>query len=242
MISLIISSIIIGSVASLYFGQMKIAKWLYSKYNVKFNHGMQGDKTVCLTIDDVPYNHLSFSKILKTLDAHQIYVTFFIISSFVNADNIQLLISAVQSGHHLANHGKYDKQHTSLTYEELEEEIKDCEMVIDTIYELANEENKKTHDGLIEKPNTKYYRPGCGFVNQTIYEYCNKNNYTIVLGNVYPCDPQIPFGSINNMYILGSIRENDIIILHDRQWTADALDILLVRIKNKGYIVTSLAN
>lgn len=235
----LIISLVVGSVASVYLCQMKIVKWLCSKYDIKYSHGTPGDKTVYLTINNVPYEKQTFSKILDTLNNRGVKATFFVISSLVNYENVELLISAVKQGHHLANNGKYNRKHTNLSYEELKEEIEDCEVVINNIYRLANEQNE-SYNSHITQPVIKYYRPPCGYINDTIDEYCKENNYKIVLGNIYTCDPHIPFGCINNLYVTTFLKENDIISIHDRNWTAESLDDLIMEINNKEYIITNL--
>ncbi len=47
-------------------------------------------------------------------------------------------------------------------------------------------------------------------------------------------------GTINKMYILWHLKQNDIIILHDRKWTPDMLEGLLKEIISRGHFVTNL--
>ncbi len=53
-----------------------------------------------------------------------------------------------------------------------------------------------------------------------------------VHGTNYPSDPHIPFEFINKMYLLCHLKQNDIIILHDRKWTTKMLDNFLMKITN----------
>ena len=96
-------SVIVGSFL-IYWYKMKLAKYIYKKYDkIVWNNNQNH---VSLTIDDAPYTKESFQNILNILNKYNIKATFFIISSYVNNDNWQLLIDAVKNGHHLANHGK----------------------------------------------------------------------------------------------------------------------------------------
>lgn len=212
----------------IYWNQMRIARYLFKKYDILWENT---NNEIILTFDDVPYDNRSFDKLLKVLEKHKVVATFFVISSFVNDDNIKLLTKAVYKGHHLANHGKTNKRHSSLTHTELHDEIFSCQKLITEIYNEAN----------IPPPDIMYYRPGCGHVNKLINDYCVKNGYKIVLGTNYPCDPLVPLGFINKFYIERHLKQNDIIILHDRKWTPDMIDRLLKE-KSINTKFTSLAN
>lgn len=223
-----------------YWYQMDIARLLYEKYGVvfdikdlqkKFNPKSHlKNKQIVLTIDDVPNDPESFSRILNALDKTDSKATFFVISSYVTHDMYDLLIRAVKSGHHLANHGQTDKLHALMTKDELNIEISHCQKIIDDIYQHAN----------MDSPNIFYYRPGCGHVSDTIYEYCKEYGYIIVLGSNYCSDPQITSATVNKLYVLSHLKDDDIIILHDRDHTSKMLEDLLFSIKSKGYNITSL--
>ena len=99
-------------------------------------------------------------------------------------------MEAVINGHHLANHGKTNSIHALKSYYDLNLELTDCQRAIEDIYRQARR----------CIPFVKYYRPGCGYVNDVIESYCKNNNYKIVLGSNYPSDPTIPIGKINKFY------------------------------------------
>ena len=229
------SSIFLTGVLSLllvtYLHKMKMAEFMYTGNGVIFNIDRTGN-CVCLTIDDVPYDVSAdtFSKILDALKNHGAKATFFVISSLVNEENKPLLVKSVQDGHHLANHGRSNRMHARLSSNDLIAEIEDCERLIGEIYGLAG----------MEAPSVKYYRPGSGFVSKAILDYCSEKDYRIALGSNYPSDPQIWSGFVIRNYVLHRLQRNDIIILHDRKWTADALDGLLGEIKKRDYDVVSL--
>jgi peptidoglycan/xylan/chitin deacetylase (PgdA/CDA1 family) len=211
-----------------YWYKMKIAKYILKKYKIVWDSGKNG--SIALTIDDVIWSEQSFTQILDILERKNVSATFFVISSLVNDKNIHLLIKAVKSGHHLANHGKTNCCHANLSPSALHEEIFHCEKLIINIYEKA-----KTC-----MPLSSYYRPGCGYVNKHISSYCKKHGYKIILGSNYPSDPFIRIGIINKMYVLYHLQKNDIIILHDRQWTADILEELITEILRRGHKITNI--
>lgn len=230
LITLLISSFFIGGISTAYWKQMKLAKYLFNKYDVIYHTSKD---MVTITVDDVPYTKESFKQIIHGFDNQEVKATFFVISSLATEETIEILIETVKNGHHLANHGKTDSRHASLSKENLIDEIMSCERFIESIYQKAG----------VEKPEIKYYRPGCGFVNSVISSVCDELNFKIVLGSNYPSDPQVIFGTINNWYVRQHLKPNDIIILHDRSWTANSIENLIKEIKKYhkiGNLVSSL--
>ena len=122
---MIILSIVV--IILVYFLPKNIIKCL-NKWNDRIFFFTNNDK-ICITIDDAPYGE-SFISILDILEHHNIHVTFFIISSFVNENNKHLLLRAIKDGHQLANHGKTDSMHVLMTYNQIKDEIEDCQNLI----------------------------------------------------------------------------------------------------------------
>lgn len=212
---------------------LDIGRWILNKYNIIWNirtNELCVKDKVYLTIDDVPTDNY-FEEILDILDNFNIKATFFVISSQVTTTNKHLLIRAVKSGHHLANHGKLNKMHALYTQTQLLSELINCEQIIENIYIEAE----------IESPKIKYFRPGCGIVNGIIETTCMDLGYKIVLGSVYPSDTKLPFPNLLAWYIRNKTKYGDIIILHDRSHTSSTLAKSLPYLKQK-YLITCLPN
>ena len=129
-----------------YINQMKIAKWWFKCYNIIWT--INKKQSVSITFDDAIYkNGKSFKKIIETLNKHKCNATFFIIASYVNVENINLLVSAVKNGHHLANHGKYNTRHAGLTYDELDNELTTCNKLIEKSEQVGFQEAEINIDG-----------------------------------------------------------------------------------------------
>lgn len=195
--------------------KMEIAEIIFSKYDVTFR---LNNKIPILTIDDAPYSskfqNLSLEKILNVLNNYNAKATFFVISSYVDDTNKHLLINALKNGHHLANHGMTNIPHFFQTENEFKNEFLNCKFLIERLYKEAN----------ISLPKINYFRPASGIVNSIISKVTKEFNHKIVLGTIYSEDPHIPISYYNSWYIINKIRsKNDIIIMHDRSWTALAL-------------------
>lgn len=223
---------------------MDLAKWYYNNMNYDnvdydilwtFNDAnnietcSKPDKNIYLTIDNV-INNDSFEEILDVLDEFNAKATFFVISSLVNEQNINLLARAVKSGHHLANHGQTNCRHFLSSYSKLYNEITDCEKLIEKIYLKNN----------VQIPIIKYFRPGYGYVSSDIDKICKSIKYKIVLGSIYPQDTKLPFPNLIYYYIKSKVKPNDIIILHDRKFTPSVLKKTLRYLKNNDWSVKSL--
>lgn len=213
---------------------MNIAEYLFSGYENIIYRSNVGK--IILTIDDVPYdqNGTELEKILNVLKKHNNTATFFVISSQINEINKPILIKALKEGHHLANHGKFNTMHALYGKTSFKEEIEHCEYALNVLYEEAE----------IQKPITKYFRPGVGYVTNVINDYCKDNNYSIVLGTIYPSDAKIRWKWLNEYYVTKHLNNtsDDVIILHDRYWTAEMLDNLFTNTKLKTYSCTIMDN
>lgn len=185
------------------------------------------DKKIYLTFDDVPYDDDTFKEILCRLEKYNFTATFFIISDYVkpNSPQYQNLVKAVQSGHHLGNHGQTNTMHWLKSKDNLSKEIDDCNELIAKIYSDAN----------CGAEPIDVYRPGCGMFGKQMLDIIKKKDMTLVLGSVYPNDPIVRSGYINYLYIRSHLATGDIVIVHDRKWTLSMLDNLLPWMMTNGY-------
>ena len=221
--------------AVIYWLPKKLVSYYLSNYGIlhkiELNYPFNNKKPIAITIDDVPYGSNSFKEILDKLDEQKVKVTFFVLSGLVNDKNKELLVRAVKSGHQLANHGKIDRIHAKLTYEELSNEISHCNETIEQIYKEAG----------VKKPNRNFYRPGVGFLSKNIIKLAKDMSFTITLGLTYPHDPQVPFSEINYNYLKTKTDPGDIVILHDRSWTSNLLEKFIPWLMENNYQCLTLA-
>lgn len=184
-------------------------------------------KVVALTIDDAPSQHTE--EILEILNSHQATATFFVIGGQVSGRE-DVLADIVRSGSELGNHAMSDEPSRSLSDEELENQIELVRSKIRTAYKMG------------EAPMPpQYFRPGSGFFSDRMRKLVAKLGYRLVLGSVYPHDPQIHWSWLNGRHILSMVRPGAIIICHDRRsWTAPMLRKVLRQLKRDGYRVMSL--
>lgn len=185
------------------------------------------DKVVALTIDDAPSEHTP--EILEILKANKATATFFVIGSQIQGRET-VLQDLVCNRNELGNHAMEDEPSRSLSDIALRDQIHAVQSRIHDIYTAADNE-----------PPRKYFRPGSGFFSSRMRKAVQELGFRLVLGGVYPHDPQIPFWRVNAKHILSMIRPGAIIICHDRRsWTAPMLRKVIPAIKRQGYNIVSV--
>ncbi|KAL2830761.1 hypothetical protein BDW59DRAFT_13775 [Aspergillus cavernicola] len=81
----------------------------------------------------------------------------------------------------------------------------------------------------------RYFRPGSGFFTDRMRALVQREGFRIVLGSVYPHDPQISVPWVNAAHVLSMARSGSIIIVHDRRpWTVPMLALVLPELKRRG--------
>lgn len=190
--------------------------------------GLGSRKMVALTIDDAPSEFTA--EIVDVLVAYGARATIFVIGGQV-AGREAVLQDVVARGMELANHAMHDEASRSLVAATLAAEITSVEGLINGTYEALD---------LPHPP--RYFRPGSGFFSSRMREQVARMGYRMVLGSVYPHDPQVGYAGVNARHILSMVKSGSIIICHDRRsWTAPMLRKVLPELKRRGYIVTTVS-
>lgn len=187
---------------------------------------------ISLTIDDFPNPHdLSISfEILDLLRLYNAKCTFFLIGSHIqnheNSSQIQTLFQRLtMDGHEIGNHGWRDEEAIRLSESELEQQIINTENIISN---YTNSFKKK------------WFRPGSGFFNRTMIQMCTRLGYRLVLGSIYPYDPQMPYPRLNSRFIEYKLYSGAIVILHDRLITIETLKRVLPAIQRQNFHIVTL--
>ncbi|KAL8796388.1 MAG: hypothetical protein Q9195_001295 [Heterodermia aff. obscurata] len=184
-------------------------------------------KVVALTIDDGPSEYTN--EIMQILKSHNASATFFIIGSQV-AGNEEILQDLVKNGNELGNHAMRDEPSRSLSNTILVEQIQSVEEMLHAAYAAV---------GVEDPPH--YFRPGSGFFSEKMRKMLGRLGYRLVLGNVYPHDPQLHFWRLNANHILSMIGPGSIIICHDRRsWTPPMLRKVVPEIQDRGYRIVTI--
>ena len=187
----------------------------------------RGEKVIALTIDDAPSEHTrAILDVLREYDAH---ATFFVIGGQV-AGREDVLEEMVKAGMELGNHAMHDEPARALSPAVLAEEMASVERSINASYAAVD----------VARP-PKYFRPGSDFFSTRMRAQVRELGYQMVLGSIYPHDPQIAYPGVNARHVLSMARSGGIVICHDRRgWTVPMLRKVLPELKRRGYRVTTV--
>lgn len=186
------------------------------------------EKVIALTIDDTPSYYTN--QILEILQENDAKATFFVIGGQVSGRE-ESLSKLVEAGMELGNHAMHDEASRSLSDAELKGQMQAVEGIIHDAYSRAK----------AEKPS-RYFRPGSGFFSERMRALVKDLGYQLVLGDIYPHDPQIPYWRVNAKHILSMLKPGGIIICHDRRsWTVPMLRKVVPEMKRRGWKITTVS-
>jgi peptidoglycan/xylan/chitin deacetylase (PgdA/CDA1 family) len=186
-------------------------------------------KIIALTIDDAPSRFTQ--ELVDVLRDNDAKATFFVIGGQVPGRE-EGLTRVVDTGNELGNHAMHDEPSRSLSPQQLAEQLIEVEGYINTTYASLGK----------ARPPNRFFRPGSGFFSSSMRQQVQAMGYQMVLGSVYPHDPQISYPSINARHILSMVRPGSIVICHDRRgWTVPMLRKVLPGLKSRGYTVTTVS-
>ncbi len=188
-------------------------------------------KIIALTIDDAPSEYTT--DILSILKENNATATFFVIGHQVTegGGRGEKLREIIRQGSELGNHAYRDEESRSLEPAILKGQVEKVDRMILKAYGDAEVEREQ-----------KYFRPGSGFVSDAMRTLLKELRYQIVLGSIYPHDPQIHNWKINAKHIESMAKPGGVIICHDRRgWTVPMLREVLPYLGREGYEVVSVS-
>src|SRR5690554_511852 len=191
-----------------------------------FYIGDTSKKTVYLTFD-AGYDNGYMSGILKTLREKNVKSTFFVTGDFVTRES-ELLKKIVEDGHIVGNHTWGHKDITTLTEDELANELVKVE---EKYYELTGEEIQK------------YFRPPEGTFNKESLMMVKKLGYTTFFWSVAFKDWEDLNRGKDLAYksIVENLHNGAIILMHTvSQDNVDALPMIIDSIREEGYTIENL--
>lgn len=191
-------------------------------------HVPMTSKVIALTIDDGPSEYTD--EIMEILKTNNATATFFVIGSHV-AGREDTLRDLLRGGHELANHALHDEPSRALSDAELAGQIRTVDGMLRAAYAAVGAEGAP--------PN--YFRPGSGVFSDRMRALLATLGYRLVLGSIYPHDPQIPFWRVNARHVVSMLRLGGIVVCHDgRGWTAPMLRKVLPEMRRRGYRVVTV--
>ncbi|QKY68917.1 polysaccharide deacetylase family protein [Lentibacillus sp. CBA3610] len=188
------------------------------------------EKAVLLTIDDVPDGHaLNMAKTLKDLDAGAI---FFVNGHFLETSEDKETVQQIHDmGFAIGNHTYNHELLPDLSTEEQEEEIVSLS---DTIEDIIG-----------ERP--QFFRAPHG-ANTDFTKQLVEDEGMVLMNWTYGYDyfePYMDAEKLTEAMVTGKGPEADVphsllkpganLLMHDREWTAEALEDIVIGLRDKGY-------
>jgi len=187
---------------------------------------------VVFTIDDGPCRgsrqNSMMKEVLDLLEKHNASCTFFLVSDFVLGKE-DLVEDIVRKGHEIANHMPKDVRYHTLTEEEFEKELLQCDSVL-----------KKFVPGPV-----RTFRPPGGRISKNMCNVLKKHGFCSVLGDAYGNDVGfVDHPEWSAEMILNNVQPGSIIICHMpehgfREWALKEIDLVLQGLKEKSYSIHS---
>lgn len=208
---------------------LPVIRFLQRRYpDVLFHVPLRSNqKIVALTLDDAPSGETA--KILDVLKTYGAKATFFIIGSQV-ASHPEILKRIHDEGHEVGNHAWADEPSIKLPLSELKKQIKEVDALLPPNPSLTYKHGAP-----------KYFRPGSGLFNSKLVAMVNGLHHRVVLGSIFPFDPQIHSAKINAAHVLSMVKPGGIIIMHDRRsYSAEQVELVLKGLAAKEWEVVSL--
>ncbi len=182
-------------------------------------------KVVALTFDHSWGNKFTPS-ILDTLKQNQIKVTFFIMGPWAQKYP-EVAKRMVADGHEIASHGYRHENYGDMSAEWVKEDIQKAHALI--------KEVTGVDPSLIRPPNGHY--------NQTSLKITDELGYKTIIWNIDSLDWKNPGKEVMIERIMKRLKPGGIILMHASDTpvqTAEALPILLDKIKAEGYQIVTV--
>ena len=193
----------------------------YIKSGDVFYKHQNSSKKIALTFDDGPHPAQT-DEILRLLSKHGIKATFFVVGQNVK-NNPEVTARVISEGHEIGNHTYSHPNLKTLSEKDLRGEIKKTEQILFEICEYR----------------PKLFRPPCGFCDENTVKAVSQMDYYIILWTVDTLDWNHTKAQDIVDGVTKNVKDGSIILCHDyigrNGHTAEALDILIPKLKNEGY-------
>lgn len=183
------------------------------------------EPNIALTIN-CAWNADDIDLILETLRKQDIKVTFFMVGDWIEK-NEEAAKKICEAGHELANHSYNHPHVNNLDYDKNVEQVKKCSELIQKI---------------TGKPSTLYRGP-YGEYNDTVIQAAKDNNHITIQWSIDTLDYKSLTGEQMWEKIEPKLENGAIILMHNgTENTANSLDMIISKIKEKGYNITKVSD
>ena len=180
-------------------------------------------RAVAITFDDGPHEKLT-PPLLDLLDTLGVKASFFLVGSMAEK-NPELVRTIRSRGHTVANHSHTHRSCLSLSTEELEEELRKCSAVLESITSVP----------------VRFFRPPGGKFDRKTVERVRKNGLKMVLWDINSRDYTGVSVDFITRRVMRYASSGSIILFHSGvKRTVDVLPVLVAKLRKNGFVFVTL--
>lgn len=158
------------------------------------------------------------NSIIDTLNAYSVKATFFVGGCWAD-DNENTLKRIVSEGHELANHGYFHKDHKKLSYEVNRQEIENNGIIVKALCGVEMD----------------LFAPPSGSFSETTLDVCYDLGYKLIMWSKDTIDWRDKDSSKVFERATKNLTNGDLILMHPKAHTLQALPKILEYIEQSGY-------
>lgn len=186
-------------------------------------NGNRAKKNVSLMFN-VYENAEIVNKIIETLNIHGVKATFFVGGCWAD-DNGETLKAIVNSGHEIANHGYFHKDHKKLDYDGNYQEIFLTDKIIEALCGV--------------KPTL--FAPPSGSFSSLTLESASNLNYKVIMWTKDTIDWRDKDRALVIKRATSNLENGDLVLMHPKEHTLSALPDILSYYKSLGFSVVAVS-
>ena len=199
---------------------------IYGGKEVEAIYNGNRDKKQVSLMFNVYENTEIVCSIIDVLNSFNVKATFFVGGCWAD-DNQETLNKIISSGHELANHGYFHKDHAKLSFEKNKEEIYLTEKIVQALC----------------GGKTNLFAPPSGSFSTNTLEACYELGYKVIMWSKDTIDWRDHDKKLVYKRATNGVTNGDLILMHPKQHTLLALsDILRYYIENGFSVVTVTEN
>lgn len=164
------------------------------------------------------------NSIVDTLDSFGAKATFFVGGCWAD-DNEQTLLRIISSGHEIANHGYFHKDHKNLSYEKNKEEINNTGTIVKALCGV----------------DMNLFAPPSGSFSSVTLQVCEELGYKVIMWSKDTIDWRDKDQNIVYKRATSGVVGGDFILMHPKEHTLKALPLILEYYKGIGLSVVTVS-
>ena len=186
-------------------------------------NGNRANKNVSIMIN-VYENKDVVESMIETFDYYGIKATFFVGGCWAD-DNGQTLVKIVESGHEIANHGYFHKDHKKLTYEKNKEEISLTSKIIKALCGVE----------------PTLFAPPSGSYSDNTLVACAELNYKLIMWSKDTIDWRDDDKAILFKRATNNPQNGDLILMHPKVHTLEILPKIIEFYLQSGFNLVTVS-